>query len=528
MEIEVPACNICYEVYDSGLHDKIKLDCGHDLCEQCFFGLSKFSNEKINICCPNCRMDLDVSQQMMSKTKSKKDLVELFNKISTQSQEKQMCEKCCTSTTNIGCVDCGIKLCEKCWDQIHCIGKLLAHAKVPVKHLGNDLMCKHHPNYIRDIVNMENDTLICQMCERSNCFRTSQSYKFRRLPIYNIGSSYKDKIQNRISILTNTLEQSCEIISDINNFLENYSDDLMEEAISAVCQACNEARDKITRMQESRISEIELLAKNQKSKLSIRTQNLTNNCIKLAKVIKESTDLMNCGNDFVLMLNYNDINKELEKLCEKSQRDTTKPQFKKIDVEKYIERELELSLAVSKKLYDLPIIGKNSEEYIPQPNFCPKPAPIIIEDSDVFIAPATGKITFILIGGGAAVNPHAYECKRGNCGEIVVGQMDVIEGDKIRVYIGKGGKFYSESGSSTFFKHIEAKGGCNTIGSYFVSAEILDIVQRHGFKMHENALNCDSPSTGKNKYYGWGGLCSRTNCSHCCGSSGCAIVVYEN
>ena len=555
MESELSKCTICFESYDeTGSHSKMVLPCGHHLCRECFNGFDIIlENDKIMVRCHYCRLNCDVFSEVIRHIESEEDLVKFFSKISQNKEDVKPCDKCNANCTNVGCQECGIKLCDKCWDQIHCIGKLLDHARIPINEICHDFKCKLHPNYIRDIVCSDTGELICMMCERSKIQNDHPTEL-----LYDIAPKYKQNIKDAMSKLDERMNKVCKIISNINNFITNYSDNNMEDVISKICDECEKARQKITMMQEEKIREVELLAKEQETDLSKRNETLIEYAIGLSQITKESSNLLGLENEFLLVSNYNNFNAKFNGLMN-NHPDIEDPYFKKIDFVSEINI-LDDDIIVGQSPLEFQKLAQK-EINTPRAEIVVLPGPFLFEQNDIFDVPLTGKITVIMVGAGASIDLSRGRGNyiRGYGGQIVIKQLDVTAGEKIRVYIGQSSKSLSLCpGGSTFFKSYEAKGGVN--GIKHDNMGDMTILEKFNITFKDN-LGLTVPSSIRvfpneqnisqsQRCYGRGGYAEYTeyllnwkfiikgngfyngrfynDWKDIFGSDGCAIVIYES
>jgi len=81
-------CPVCLEMYDSGSHSQIKLECAHDLCRQCLYNMNLFQS----MVCPLCRKQIShniILNSGNNSTSSKKFSLE-FNILAFQPNQLQI------------------------------------------------------------------------------------------------------------------------------------------------------------------------------------------------------------------------------------------------------------------------------------------------------------------------------------------------------------------------------------------------------------------------------------------------------
>ena len=150
-----PKCDICCESYEN---TKNTLDCGHSFCRECIVNM--INSPDLTISCPLCRKISNINLINITKSvNNPEELIELFKKLSHNNQKQILCDNCHTINAEHSCFECDVKLCEKCWPDIHKIGRQLQHKKNNLFESNTDSICPHHPKYYREFICMHDDCL---------------------------------------------------------------------------------------------------------------------------------------------------------------------------------------------------------------------------------------------------------------------------------------------------------------------------------------------------------------------------------
>ena len=170
--MEIVECPVCMEVFKS---PKILPTCFHTLCEAC--AMSMCRNKTIN--CPLCRKDNTITTELAPNY----ILQQLLDSKICVSKAKIFCESDDGNAATSWCKTCDYNCCEKCWIEIHKIGKFKTHEKQAVdQHRSKNKapMCHSHQNYSCDFYCKTCAAIICNICwvdsHKSACHEVCSIY----------------------------------------------------------------------------------------------------------------------------------------------------------------------------------------------------------------------------------------------------------------------------------------------------------------------------------------------------------------
>lgn len=318
--MEIDMCPICYEKYN--INDtiiQILPKCNHRICTNCFKKIINISS--MSISCPLCR---DVSfmknSTILDNFANGTEMMNylLHSKCHTRIN-RDMCDKCQNVQIIYGCSDCEIKLCEKCWPEIHSIGRLVHHQKVDMEEYNLKGKCPSHPKYQKELVCISKCShqgdLICLMCEKT------PPYKLCRTDyITNIAKKQREELLDKITILKEKIEMICNDIVRLNqNNLESINL-LTDETIKQITDHFKKIHEKIYEYESYLIDNVKSKMSDQYAHYLHQKNELCNYTLENTQLIHETENHIINSSDLMIVTKYkmlvdqltNMINKPLE------------------------------------------------------------------------------------------------------------------------------------------------------------------------------------------------------------------------
>ena len=362
-DINSSKCNICYEDYENG---KTTLECGHSLCKKCIIGVVKptlvgnqnriypdgVNSHGWTITCPFCRKVTSTNLAAITKSvNDSEELIELFKKFSDNKQDRIICDNCHILNAEHSCFECDIKLCEKCWPDIHKIGKLLQHRKNNLLENVKDLICSHHPKYYKEFICMHADCaqnpknhLMCIICER-----TSQHKGHETELISNLAPKYRSELNNQLMVLNNKIKNVADTLVHLNGHSEENIDKLLEDVNKKIERHYAIMLAILIRSQTIAHREAAQLINDEKNTILKQRVELYEYLINSIDLSQEIEKYVNDASDNSIASNYFE---QLEKLSNVHQQD--------INLEKTIVRPIQISIKPISMLQDIEITLKPS------------------------------------------------------------------------------------------------------------------------------------------------------------------------
>ncbi len=314
-EIELIKCNICYNKYTETGDNVIQYlsKCNHNICISCVKQL--INDTTMTVLCPFCREISRISTNVINDTfVDGEQFVDFLTKITNPAEIiNETCDKCNASTAYVGCIECEIKLCEKCWPDVHSIGKLVEHKKVSIEEYKTSPKCPTHPRYYRELVCTSNDDhngdLICIICERT------EQYKNLAMDlICNVTPQYRENLTSQLIDINNKIKKAFDTYIHLRTFTPENINKLTNDTIEQVSNNFKKMHVNLYNAETKCISDVKSLINKQTNELNEQKNNLYKYSIEGIKVSKRIDKSVKESEDFALMLNYDKYVKNLDNI----------------------------------------------------------------------------------------------------------------------------------------------------------------------------------------------------------------------
>ena len=304
-ENEFPKCNICYNKYTETGDNIIQYlsNCNHNICISCSKQL--INDTTMTILCPFCRKTSRISPEVINDTFTDgEQFVDFLTKIVNPTEIiNETCDKCEVLNAYFGCTECEIKLCEKCWPDVHSIGRLVDHKKVSIEEYKNNPKCPNHPRYYRELVCTSDcdhkGDLICIMCERIEQYKNSTTDL-----ICNITPSYRENLTSQLHNVNNKIKEAFDTYIHLRTFTPENINKLTNDTIEQVSGNFKKMHASLYNVEAKCISEVKSLINKQINELNEQKNNLYKYSVEGIKTSKRIDKSVKESDDFVLILNY--------------------------------------------------------------------------------------------------------------------------------------------------------------------------------------------------------------------------------
>lgn len=332
-------CPICFDSETECI-----LDCKHELCKKCFVNIVKHNG--LLLSCPICRNNMHCKiDTVISYYCDADDLIDFVKGVPycNEQTNETLCDKCETNIADNGCHDCCAKLCNKCWLEIHKIGKLTEHKKVSVNDIKYKIKCPHHPNYYREFICLHDecehtdDMYLCIICQKSKKHKNHQPEL-----INDLVPNLKDNINEMSNALNSKIKNVSQKIINLNS----YTSDVINANVNKINNDIDEYYKKIEEhvkfLKVSTKNEVMRLVNLQKYELLCQKKMLNEYIIELIKANAIMKECIESPEDFILISSYIGNYDKLEYILNKDTDtmgnisfDFTNIEHQKMDLLKY-------------------------------------------------------------------------------------------------------------------------------------------------------------------------------------------------
>ena len=228
------SCPICYELYKKPKY----LPCYHSYCEECLVKLVVQSN----ITCPECRKTSVVPsggvKQLPNNFFINRLLDEIALKRKVEGEEEAMCDLCVRGdTVEVLCLDCGVLLCGRCFDNHKYSKEYQNHNMMPlnevrskkegitIKPKYNSALCQEHElelNFYCETC----DQLVCQYCIMKDHLKHDHD-TVKKMAIKH--RKELDKMMEPVEKMIEGLSVACKKVSNTRNKIGAQADDIDKE-----------------------------------------------------------------------------------------------------------------------------------------------------------------------------------------------------------------------------------------------------------------------------------------------------------
>ena len=323
-------CPICYELYKKPKY----LPCYHSYCEECLVKQVMQSNTRpSNIICPECRKTSIVPiggvKQLPNNFFVNRLLDEVALKRKVEGEEEAKCDLCVRGdAVEVLCLDCGVFLCSRCFDN-HKYGKESQnHNMMPLNELRSRkegitikpkskfALCQEHElelNFYCETC----DQLVCQYCIMKDHFKHDHD------TLKKMATKHRkelDKIMESVEKMIEGLSVARKEVSNTRDKIGTQADDIDKE----IDRYYEELQRQLQQQRDKLKKELHEASRQKKKEVTLQLEQMEHTQAQLER-IKEVNDAMKNGSDQEAMLMKKQVADDVKRISDNYNKLGTQP-----------------------------------------------------------------------------------------------------------------------------------------------------------------------------------------------------------
>ena len=318
-------CPICYELYKKPKY----LPCYHSYCEECLVKQVMQSN----IICPECRKTSIVPiggvKQLPNNFFVNRLLDEVTLKRKVEGEEEAKCDLCVRGdAVEVLCLDCGVFLCSRCFDN-HKYGKESQnHNMMPLNELRSRkegitikpkskfALCQEHElelNFYCETC----DQLVCQYCIMKDHFKHDHD------TLKKMATKHRkelDKIMESVEKMIEGLSVARKEVSNTRDKIGTQADDIDKE----IDRYYEELQRQLQQQRDKLKKELHEASRQKKKEVTLQLEQMEHTQAQLER-IKEVNDAMKNGSDQEAMLMKKQVADDVKRISDNYNKLGTQP-----------------------------------------------------------------------------------------------------------------------------------------------------------------------------------------------------------